>query len=107
MKQSRKAYDLLWENYSILQEVSNFGYNQAKKTNKQTEYTPTHMTLGHTKPGGTLLLFAKTIDYSPTHFHTIITLCLNDVFHSLLIFFFIVRCLCHLCLSIDNIDMVS
>ena len=80
---SQKACDM-WEKYSILQEVSNFGYNQAKKKkNKQTEYTPTDMTLGHTKPGGTHLLFAKTI----THFHTIITLYLNDVFHSLLIVF--------------------
>ena len=33
------------------------------------------MTVGPTKPGGTLLLFAKTIDYSLTHFHTILILC--------------------------------
>ena len=57
-----------------------------KKTNKQIIHTYTHDSWTH-KARGTLLLFAKTIDYSLTHFHTIITLYLNDVFHFLLIVF--------------------
>ena len=58
MKQSQKAYDLLWENYSILQEVSNFGYNQAKK-NKQTDriHTYTHDTRTHKARGDSSVIF--------------------------------------------------